>query len=368
MKTTVVSAIVTALVMGLCLVCNTARAAEVTAEVGGRLHVDGALYDEDVSELASGTEFRRARIFVEGALDEDWGYKLEYDFADEALKDAFVEYGGLPAGTVQLGHFKQAFSLEELTSSRYITFMERALPNVFVPSRRIGAGYENYARPFGFAAGVFGGTTEDSNEDEGAGAAGRVVFAPELNEGMLLHLGLAATWMEPETTDPLNDSFEIRQRPESHVTDTRLVDTGVLDDASNMQNYGLEAAWNLGSLSFQGEYMMSSVETDAGDFDFDGWYAYGSWFPGGQTRPYKDGAFQRVEANGAWELALRFSSLDLDDGIVQGGTEDDITLGVNYYVNPYLRFMFNYVQADVEGGINGDEEPDIYQFRVSYDF
>ncbi|MBA3563184.1 MAG: porin [Gammaproteobacteria bacterium] len=345
-----------------------APAAEITAEVGGRLHVDGALYDEDVTDLASGTEFRRARIFVEGALAEDWSYKLEYDFADEELKDAFAEFSGLAAGSLQLGHFKQAFSLEELTSSRYITFMERALPNVFVPSRRIGAGYENYARPLGFAAGVFGNGTGDSNEDEGVGAAGRLVFAPEVGEGGLLHLGLAATWLEPETTDPANDSFRIRQRPESHVTDTRLIDTGTLEGAKSMQNYGFEAAWNLGSLSLQGEYVLSAVDTSFGDFDFDGWYAYGSWFPGGESRPYKDGAFQRVEANDAWELALRYSSLDLDDGAVAGGKQDDITVGVNYYVNPYLRFMFNYVRADVEGGINGDEEPNIYQVRVSFDF
>lgn len=347
-----------------------AASAEITVEAGGRVHVDAALYDEDISELGSGTEFRRARVLLQGEFDEDWGYKAEYDFAESTadLKDAFLQFNGLPAGKIKIGHFKQAFSLEELTSSNYTTFMERALPNVFVPSRRIGVGYEHYAQPFGVAAGVYGNTVTDNDEDEGFGAAGRVVFAPDLGEATVLHLGLAATFMEPETTDTGVDGIRIRQRPESHVTSTRLVDTGTLEMASSLQNYGLEAAWNSGSLSFQGEYMVSSVDTDLGDFDFDGWYVYGSWFPGGETRPYKEGAFGRVEADNAWELALRYSSLDLDDGAVQGGTEDDITLGVNYYVNPHLRFMVNYVMADIEGGINGDEEADILQARVAFDF
>jgi phosphate-selective porin OprO/OprP len=345
-------------------------AAEITVDVGGRVHVDAAMYDEDVTELGSGTEFRRARLLVQGDFDERWGYKAEYDFAESTadLKDAFLQYNGLAAGKLKLGHFKQAFSLEELTSSNYITFMERALPNVFVPSRRIGAGYENYDRPLGFAAGVFGNTVDDNDDDEGIGAAGRVVFAPALGENHLLHLGLAATFMEPETTDAGTDGIRIRQRPESHVTGARLVDTGTLDGASSLQSYGLEGAWNAGSLSLQGEYMLSSADTDLGDFDFDGWYVFGSWFPGGETRPYKDGAFGRVEATRAWEFAVRYSSLDLDDGAVAGGKQDDITLGVNYYVNPHLRFMLNYVMAEVEGGINGDEEPDILQVRAAFDF
>ncbi|CAN5340388.1 OprO/OprP family phosphate-selective porin [soil metagenome] len=352
----------------LLAMASSAQGAEVTAEVGGRVQVDGVLYEEDRTELASGTEFRRARIAVTGTLAEQWGYKLEYDFANQELKDAFAVFEGWGAGKVQLGHFKQPFSLEELTSSRYITFMERALPNVFVPGRRIGAGYASYARPLGFAAGVFGGSTGDDNEDEGVGVAGRAVFAPELAADTLLHLGLAGAWMEPETTESATDSLRLRQRPESHLTGTRLVDTGVLENVENLQNYGFEIAWSLGSLSLQGEYVLSSVETRAGDFDFAGWYAYGSWFPGGEIRPYRDGVFQRVEANGAWELALRYSSLDLDDGAAAGGTQHDITLGLNYYVSPYLRFMFNVIRADVESGINGDEEPDIYQVRVSFDF
>lgn len=345
-------------------------AADITVTVGGRLHVDAALYDEDTTELGSGTEFRRARLLVQGDLDEHWAYRAEYDFAESTadIKDAYLQYNGLPAGKLKIGQFKQAFSLEELTSDNYSTFMERGLPNVFVPSYRIGFGYDNYARPFGYAAGVFGDTVDDNDEDEGVGATARLVFAPELGGDRLLHLGLGATYTEPQTTDAGTDSFRIRQRPESHLTSQRLVDTGTLQAADSMQTYGLEGAWNMGPLSFQGEYMLSTVETDLGDFDFDGWYVYGSWFPGGQVRPYKDGAFARVEAQHAWEFALRYSSLDLDDGPVTGGEEHDITAGVNYYVNPHLRFMFNYVRADVEAGINGDEQPDIFEARAAFDF
>jgi len=54
--------------------------------------------------------------------------------------------------------------------------------------------------------------------------------------------------------------------------------------------------------------------------------------------------------------------------VFNGGEEKNITLGVNYYVNPQLRFMVNYIRADIESGINGDETPTIFQIRASMDF
>lgn len=356
-----------ALLLAVCFV--DVAVAEMTVNLGGRLQIDAAIYDEDITELGSGTEFRRARVEIEGDLDDKWSYKAQYEFADAGeIRDAFVEYGGLPAGSITVGNFKQPFSLEELTGPKYTTFMERALINEFAPSRRIGIGYANYDQPLGFAGALYGGTFEDTPQDEGVGAAGRFVFAPGLGEGMLLHLGLAALWQEADTTDIDTDVFRVRARPESHVTSARLVDTGELPGTNEIQSYGFEAACNVSSVSFQGEYIISSIDTDFGDFDFDGWYVYGSWFPGGEQRAYEGGAFQRTTAENAWELALRYSSLDLDDGSVLGGKQDDITLGINYYVSPYLRFMFNYVRADVEGGINGDEEVDLLQARVAFDF
>ncbi len=335
-------------------------------EFAGRIQLDAALYDEDVTELGSGTEFRRLRLGAKGDLAEDWSYKVELDFADNDLdiKDAYVAYA-TDIGKIKVGQFKAPFSLEEMTSSRHITFMERGLPNVFATGRRIGIGLERNDGPMHFAASIYGqNADEDENADEGLGLGARFAFAPVMEKDTVVHLGVSAAFEELESTD--SDSVRVRQRPESHLT-TRLVST-TLVDVDDSTKYGFEAAGVFGPFSVQGEYMMQSFSSGMGDADLSGYYAYASWFPGAGMRPYKKGKFDRVKAENAWEFAVRYSSLDLNDGQASGGEEDNITLAINYYVNPYLRFMFNYVLADVEGGVNGDEDPNIAQFRASLDF
>lgn len=346
-----------------------AAQSQTTLDIGGRLHIDAALYDEDASELGSGTEIRRARLFAEGVLAESWDYKIELDFNDGDVTptDAYVEYTGLSLGTITIGHFKVPFSLEEQTSSRFITFMERAMLNELSPGRRIGVGYEATQGRWHVGAALFGQEAGDSAADEGIGAAARTAYAFRPRDAVLIHLGAGGVYEEPETTDPGTDAVRIRARPASHVTGTRLVDTGDIAGARSRTSLGLEFAVVYGAVSAQAEYIRQSVDAGPREFDFDGYYAYVSWFPGGQSRPYKDGKFGRVQAESSWEFGLRVSSLDLDDATVAGGEEDNVTFGANYYVNPYLRFMVNYVVVDSErSGVSDD--PSIIQARLSLDF
>jgi phosphate-selective porin OprO/OprP len=78
----------------------------------------------------------------------------------------------------------------------------------------------------------------------------------------------------------------------------------------------------------------------------------------GEHRRYKTraGAFDRQKpksifgkdgGKGAWEIALRYSTLDLNDGPVLGGKEDNLTLALNWYLNPATRLMINLVHADI---------------------
>ncbi|MBV1961538.1 MAG: OprO/OprP family phosphate-selective porin, partial [Immundisolibacteraceae bacterium] len=142
-------------------------------QVGGRIMADatfGSSDDASINDMNEGTEFRRARIFFKGQLNNDWGYKWQVDFADSdvSTKDMFIKYK--PKG-LTIGQFKQPFSLEELTSSKYITFMERGLPNVFATGRRIGVGYDSDWDGGTFAASVYGQEAGNGDENqEGFGA------------------------------------------------------------------------------------------------------------------------------------------------------------------------------------------------------
>ena len=87
----------------------------------------------------TGVEFRRLRFFTSGTLYETMGYKLQVDLTgqDVDLKDAYIDFLKVPYvanNVLRIGHNKEPISLEELTSSKYITFMERALPTLaFAP-------------------------------------------------------------------------------------------------------------------------------------------------------------------------------------------------------------------------------------------
>ena len=353
--------------------------------LGGRLQVDASWYDQDNVDLGgNGTEFRRARLFVEGTMYDVWGYKAQYDFAgnETTMKDAYISYSGYPA-KLKIGQFKQPFGLEELTSSKYITFIERSLPTeAFATSRRIGAGASYAADHYTWAASLYGREEGDDTQgdgDEGWGVGARLTWAPWNEKTRVLHFGAAGAWENPN-----DNAMRFRARPEWHRANTRLVDTSDIPDPDTFTRYGLEAATVLGPFSLQGEYMGVNTSSDSvSDADFTGWYAYGSWFLTGESRKYKKGAFSRVTPKstvgkggmGAWELAARYSTLDLQDGDTSGGREENYTLGVNWYATKYVRFMANYVHADAERLRSGlitpaydDDSPDIYEIRAQIDF
>ncbi len=349
--------------------------ADMTVNVGGRIQVDAAFFDDDVTNLNSGTEFRRARLFAEGDIDLNWGYKLQLEFAtgDELIADGFISYR-LTGGKLLLGQSKVPFSLEEVTSSKYITFMERsAAVNTFVPARRVGAIWYKTAGKMHYGAGIFGQNSNlDVDGDEGLGIGGRVAYAPILHDDNVLHFGVNASLQEPTDTDA--ETVRFRARPTAHVTGTRLIDTGVITNVNDTTYLGLEGAYVNGPFSAQAEWIGTRVDRAAsagGDLAFDGYYAFVSWFLTGESRPYKGATFGRVtpkNKRGAWEIAARYQAIDLTDGNITGGEQETITLGVNFYVNKYLRFMFNYSSVEVTGGVNGDEEPSAFMLRAAIDF
>jgi phosphate-selective porin OprO/OprP len=366
---------------------------------GGRLMADGAYIgaDQEIEDAFAdqtgwGTEFRRARLFFSGTVYDDVQFKVQYDFAggDADFKDVWVGLKNIPVlGSTRIGHYKEPNSLEELTSSKYITFMERALPNVFVPSRNMGIQFYNnhFDKRFHWAIGGFQQTDdfgEKFNDFSDWNLTLRAAGRPWLQgKDKFLHLGLSYTHgfrNENET----GAQVRYRQRPEAHLSPNRLVNTDYLftDDVDLLVP---EVALVYGPFSFQGEYFYNKLNsTVENDPTFTGWYAYVSCFvTKGDHRGYKGWAFDRVKPKknfsikgggiGAVELALRYSTLDLNDEAIKGGKENDWTFGINWYLTPNTRFMFNYVRANVEdrnsdGVIISDGDADIFQTRFQIDF
>jgi len=358
---------------------------------GGRIQADAAFYKDDRGlDMGDGAEFRRARLFAKGQIG-DFKYKAQYDFAGNKtkIKDMYIKYTGLPVH-IQVGNFKEPFGLEELASSKYITFMERAMSDVFAPSRSIGAALSGHGNSWSAAAGVFTNSAKGTSNgvDSKFDVTGRLTFAPIHEKTRVLHLGAGISYGLPDSTR----TVKFHERPESHVTHKRLVDTGNIMNVDSILKYDLEAAAVYGPASVQGEYVRTDVNFQNGipnEPNFSGYYIYASWFLTGESRPYsvKKGVFGRVHPNrnfelgkdgwGAWEVAARFSQLDLEDIGFPGGKEQDITVGLNWYPHPHLRWTLNWVHASVDRSplratnplmALNNFSPDVFQMRAQVDF
>ena len=365
----------------IALAAAQSASADVTANLFGRLQLDMNQYNSDVTELGSGTEMRRARLGAEGELGDDWAYKMEIDFADGDLvvKDAFVRHDWLT-----IGQFKVPQSLGVLTSSKYMTFIERsAVEDTLTLDRRMGVGADFSGDSWTAAVAGFGQNAEvqDSGKDEGVGFSGRFTYTPWKTDTGVLHLGVWGSWEEPQNTT--DESLRLRARPESHVTSVRLIDTGTISNVDDIVKMGLEGSLVMSGVSVQGEYITADVNRSAPDaltptpnLSFDGYYVQASYLTGGTTRAYKGGSYGRTKATNAWEYAIRYSNLDLtgdsDSNALpgKGGEQNVLTLGVNYYINPHMRVMLNYLDIETKGYNDAtvEESPSAINLRFAMDF
>ncbi|MCH7696565.1 MAG: porin [Proteobacteria bacterium] len=351
-------------------------------KIGGRMQMDAATFAEDQRRHNDGKEIRRARLFVQGEISETWAYKLQYDFTGtgrSGIQDAYLDYKGLKPFQLRLGHFKEAFSLQNMTSSKYVTFIERGLPHVFAEGRNLGIQARRGGKNWGFSAGLFGEGRDgaSSDNDEGWGVSARATYAPLFEKDRIWHLGVSVAHRMTGS----NDDLRFSQRPESHLTNTLLVDTGIFD-ADSLTRIVAESAFVYGPFHLQGEYYHTMIDRDiTGNpgLDFAGFYLEAGWFISGESLNYKGagGNFGRVNPDsvvgqggfGAWQLAFRYSSLDLNDADINGGEADSFTLGLNWFATPSLRFSANYVNVlDVKGGPGSGDEPDVFQLRAQLEF
>jgi phosphate-selective porin OprO/OprP len=180
-----------------------------------------------------------------------------------------------------------------------------------------------------------------------------------------MHLG--ASYMKLSS----DSDAQFRAHPESHVTDIRLVDTGVWEAVDHGSALGLEAAGSAGPAVVRSEFYRASWKRDSKDLHFKGWYAEATWFMTGEKANYRDGKFIRpaiLGDRGAWELAARYSSIDLNDEDVRGGTQKNLSFGVNWYSRIHWRFMANLIKARAKDGPYGEQKPWIAQVRAQYYF
>ncbi|HTN03954.1 MAG TPA: porin [Planctomycetaceae bacterium] len=382
-----------------------AAATKPTVKWSGELQVDQLWFNQDAvnkaqfGDIENGVDFRRARIAMLG----DYGpaeYRIEMDFAQSGRPTFLDVWGGfkdIPGlGRIRIGHFFEPFSLERLTSNRYQTYMERSqVDQAFAPSRQTGVAVSNTYGTDDIgtrAIGIFRTKTNAYGDDEGDGfessITGRMTrLAWYEDDGRrLLHLGLAGSY---RFTD--NNQVRFAVEPEARLGAQipiipYFADTGPIA-ARTYQLVGLETSLVNGPFSLQSEATITPVNSaDYGNVLFYGWYVDASYFLTGEYRPYDKelAIFKRVEpirpfidyspgnhttfGPGAWQVGARVSQVNLSSGGIQGGKQTDLTLGLNWYFNPYARFTLNYIHSFVNTPPGGHSNCDIFSMRYGFEF
>lgn len=387
---------------------------QFTASLRGIVQFDTALYDQDnagplgtdtrrgsfndatendhARDLNDGTNFRRARLGLEGKLFGAFEYNAVYDFGgsgtEEAgkISSAWLQYT-LPIARpvkIRIGAFAQPTSLEDAASNTSSLFPERAsiaetVRGLAGGDGRSGISLTTYGERWSAAGAFTGNVVGTSTYDEQLGFVGRFSIVPFKGYDWVTHLGVNANLViEPAAGGPdvpggATRNVRLRDRPELRVDGARLVDTNNID-ADGVQVLGFEAGGQWRSFYAQGEYFKIDVERRTGalpDPDFSGWYVQGSWIPTGGTRRYTtatagfDGprvAKPFDPKKGQWgelELAVRYSNIDLNynegsrfgplpAGSIRGGEQNIWSLGANWYLNNAVLVSAQYRNVSVD--------------------
>jgi phosphate-selective porin OprO/OprP len=231
-----------------------------------------------------------------------------------------------------------------------------------------------------FAGGLFGESVNPTNAlntadgNEGWGVVGRFIYAPVITDDSIVHLGVRGAHRLPAD----NRQSDIRIRDETtNMSDLFIVDTGRLRDIDSVTLYGPEIGLSFGPFTLLGEYNFAEFDREIDStLNFTSWHVGLHWLFGAApyAKSYRidDGEFKRPVplqdfswsngGGGAWELAARYASIDLNDEDVVGGTEDTLSFDVNWYMNNNVRLMFDWTHI-----LDTDESNEVRREAVGLD-
>ena len=346
-------------------------------------------------DLSSGANIRRAQLGVQGKLFGDWSYFFNTEFGGSSgtetqgrIQSLYIQYDGLKPFGARIGAYPPAAGLEDSTSSSDTIFLERAAPSDILRNSVGGDGRDAasafYAGDRFFAALSWtGGKVADGAVfDEQNAALARASYLAYSDQDTKFVLSGSGAYLfkaaDATPGDNATRTLTLSSAPELTVdsTGTKLVSTGAIS-TNSLTVWGGEAGLQWQSFYGQGGYFNYHIDTRtltppaAPNLDFDGWYAQATWVLTGENRVYKTdtAAFSSPKPAapfafngsgwGAWELAGRYSVVNLNDntgsvglatpfGGVRGGEQKIWTAGVNWYPNAALRFALDYQNINID--------------------
>jgi phosphate-selective porin OprO/OprP len=353
-------------------------------------------------DLKDGTDFRRARVGVDGTAFGDWDYRLLLDFGGSGVEntgqlyETWIQYSGFKPLRLRAGAFPPTIGLEDSASTSGMPFIERTaiedMARGFAAGdTRIGAQAYAYQDHWLVSGALTGRTIGVINTGTAAaapqtfgdqlGLVGRVALSPFYGDDWMLHLGAHGSYVvdPPNASGPAADgstlasarALAFSNTQQLRVDGTKLINTGNIA-AHNGYTAGLEFAAQKGPFILQSEYEQFGVSRAdiASHPTFHGWYVEGLWELTGDPRVYSHASaafdapvpvhpFSWSDGTwGAFELGVRYADADLDyhAGVlgaaqpttgIRGGDERNVSVDLNWFPNSVVKFMLDYEHVEL---------------------
>ncbi len=358
---------------------------------------------------------RRARPTIEGTLFGQYDFRFTPEFAGGSASavDAYIDARFLPEFKVRAGKFKTFAGLERLQSGSDIKFLERSyVTNAILPNRDLGVAVHGdlFSNRLNYAVGLMNGVTDGGNTSTGTefnedkeytGRLFATPFSNDITPLTGLGFGFAATFQDASGERNLNFTDTsaadgTRNGLPSYLTPGQQTffryNSAAVADGERLR-ISPQAYYYYGPLGIIGEYAQVDQDvslTTGGSasgggagtntvvtsgtkkkLTHDAWQIAATWLLTGEDVSFK-GVKPKRDFNfgggwGAWELAGRYSEINLDDdtfkdptGTVFTGAYADLsnsasaahtwTAGLNWYLNPNVKVAFNYEHTSFDGG------------------
>lgn len=368
----------------------------------GRFAVDGDHSEastEDPEERAS-VDLGKKRLGVSGEIVNAVEFQVEAELtSDDPWRDVYADFKSFDVARVRGGKFKIPFSLDENTGATRLDFMFRSLAATHLaPGRDIGGMVHGrvWNKVIGYEAGVFehdGKNARTNNPDKVYGDqtfAARVTVEPLRNKKDApgdLSIGAAFTRSDVPEGIPGVRGHTVLDQP--FFSSSKYIVNGT------RRRTGIEMAFLPGPASVKAEWIRMETErrgesvedTDLSPLVGQGWYVSGTYILTGEKKtrmprpkkPLLQGGF------GAVEVGARVESLEFKSGssseqgstspradTILGNRDQAITLGVNWYVNRFIKIQANFIREKLDDPSQGPlpDQPSFNSraFRLQFSF
>lgn len=361
--------------------------------IGGRVGIQGKWTASETAtrdNTQDGFIVRRVRLVLSGKVYKFFKFKMEFiwDKAEAGIKDAYIDMVYFDPVNIRIGLQKPPVSGEDLQSSSNIHLVERSLLNSLVPDRDVGVMFHGHpwklvqyqvAWMDGWDVRKSGGADVDDDKTVFV----RVIMTPlarSENKWLKgLEFGGNFSWGKRRKAGPSGAPGS------KYVTSSGLTYfKWLMPSNGDAMTYGAELRYYGGPVHFMAEWLtleqdITNPAEGTENFQTRAWFVQA-----GVVLTGEDASFSGLKPrknfdpmNGGWgafELVVRYANLmapheAIDEGYASGyDTADAYAVGVNWYMNPSVKFMLMYEHVKLGSGssVNMDEDVILMRFQLKF--